>query len=181
MRRVPSCLLFTAFVSSFLLLTAAEASAGFRAGASAHRGGRLVQSHRQFVPHRALGHGRIARPHASHRRLHAGRGGFWSSAGFGYPASTLLVQAEGPAAPAPAIIGIPSLSDLPISTGIRSTPASQPTVYVLDDPRRSAWRGRMGATKPQAKVVSLGEHGPVEQAEADSGGPRIIHLRPRER
>ena len=88
----------------------------------------------------------------------------------GTPAPVIVEQS--PQAPPPVLPGIPSISDLPASTGIRSAPTGSPTFYVLDGERRSLRRGG-------AKVVTMGQAGAGAETETDvqGNGPRIIHLK----
>ncbi len=82
-----------------------------------------------------------------------------------YADATVVIDAGG-APPDPVVAVIPSLADLPVSTGIRSAPAASPAIYVVGSDKRSLRPGR-------AKIVSLDQD--HSQAEA-SGGPRIIRL-----
>jgi hypothetical protein len=72
------------------------------------------------------------------------------------------------AAPPGRVTGIPSIAELPASTGIGPGPAASPTIYVLNGSRRSLRRGS------GAKIVTMDEADPP--IGVSSGGPRIIHL-----
>jgi hypothetical protein len=63
--------------------------------------------------------------------------------------------------------GIPSVADLPVSTGIRSTPAAAPAVYVLS--AKGSARSGTGA-----KIVTMDRS--ESQDEGEGTSPRIIHL-----
>jgi hypothetical protein len=130
------------------------------------------------------GYGRFGYGHHGYERHFYGRHGYghhgYGRYGYGFfPRGSWLwpsLDAVGPTvivgesdvrpAPPPAV---PSLAELPVSTGIRSAPVAAPAIYVLESGKPSA---RFGA-----KIVSLND--------ADDGasgtGPRIIHLGPRGR
>ena len=63
--------------------------------------------------------------------------------------------------------GVPSIADLPASTGIRSAPAGSPTVYVLGPGKRSLRGGG-------PKIVTMDRNG--ADHDADGTGLRIIRL-----
>lgn len=69
----------------------------------------------------------------------------------------------------PALMGIPSIADLPVSSGIVSAPPAPPTIYVLNARARPLRRGPGGA-----KVISTDQGEP--ESMANGSEPRIIHL-----
>lgn len=81
-----------------------------------------------------------------------------------------------------------SFADLPASTGIRPTPASQPLFMriagrqvVADDGERILWHaGPAGATRQTAKVVEVRRRAGQRMAAVDAtlGAPKIIVIRP---
>ena len=83
-------------------------------------------------------------------------------------ATATIIQQMTPAAAQPAMPAVPSMTDLPVSLGVRSAPAASPTIYVLDGSQRSLRRGG-------SKVLSTDET--KAESDAGDGGPRIIQLR----
>jgi hypothetical protein len=190
MRRVPSRLLFAAFVLSLGSLTAEGAlaepgfrHAGFRHGGGVRHPGIGFRGHWLRPRHEATGHSHGVR-HAPAFRRHGRdfhRSGFRGHGFFPHRSSILPYWDRGDDLTLPflepedipphrILTGIPSVADLPVSTGIRSAPAAAPIVYVIGSGNRSL-RHRGGA-----KIVTK------EQGETETGnegadtGPRIIHL-----
>jgi hypothetical protein len=130
------------------------------------------------------GHGRLGYGHHGYGRHFYGRHGYghhgYGRYGYGFfprsswlwpsfdPGPTVIVG-EGDASPAPPP-AVPSLAEMPASTGIRSAPVAAPAIYVLESGKQTTRSGG-------AKIVSM--------ADADDGAsgtdPRIIHLGPRGR
>ena len=179
MRCAPSCLLFV--LALCIGLTDAEIAAA-RSGIR-HSTPSIPSIVRSARPHRsAFGH-RIGSRHYAVRRFHHHKPhwkgdhkhghGFFRHRTWAWPyveaadnQATVIVEHSPPPEPRPFLTGIPSVADLPVSTGIRSGPVGSPTLYVLDGNKRSLRRG--------AKVLSMGQA--ESEAESQSTGPRIIHL-----
>jgi hypothetical protein len=178
MQRAPSCLLFAGFLLSVDLVMpeGALAQAGIRHSTPAQ--------HARGTRPLAGGEHRIGSQHrAEDRRLHGWpqsrsfqryRSGFLPYQPWSWPYvetagdETPLILENGPApAPSRVLPGIPSVMDLPVSAGIRNSPAAAPTIYVLGSDKRSLRRGG------GAKVLTMD---PDDAGTEASSGPRIIHL-----
>jgi hypothetical protein len=209
MRRVPSCLVFTAFLSlAGITSETALAEPGFRHGGPAFHGTRHARTsfggrwagprqgypgnqsrwgygtpfprHSEPLPHP---HRRVHRFHQRHYGHHRGFHrfhGYGGYGGYGFSSHRLwsYLDSYGDVtlpvihidAPLPPVIpAVPSLADLPGSTGIRSTPAASPAVYVLGSGRASdrGSAGGRGATSLNADDA---------EREDRASGPRIIPL-----
>ena len=181
MRRAPSCLLFAILVLCFgpAVSEAAFAEAGVRHGMHARHGGWTgrpaitARGQRTNFRRLTLDRPRHVHPLRFHRKH---RHGFFPHRSWAWPyveatgeATPLILESGEPPAPQRVFTGIPSLADLPVSTGIRSEPPASPAIYVLNGNRRSHRRGSAGA-----KILSM------DSADVDSqsknSGPRIIHL-----
>jgi hypothetical protein len=140
-------------------------------GGYGHHGyGRLGYGHH--------GYGRIGYGHHGYGGRFYGRGGYGHD-GYGRRGYPLFLhstwvwppQAEPvvalASAPHPALAGIASVADLPVSLGIRSAPAASPAIYVVGSGTGSLRSGGV-------KVVSAERGG--SEGEAAGSGPRIIRL-----
>ena len=147
-----------------------------------HGYGRLGYGHHGYgrIGYGHHGYGRIGYGHHGYGGHFYGRGGYghdgYGRRGYGFfPHSTWVWPSDRyvepvvalASAPHPALAGIPSVADLPVSLGIRSTPAASPAIYVVGSGTGSLRSGGV-------EVVSA-ERGGSENKAAGSG-PRIIRL-----
>jgi hypothetical protein len=129
-------------------------------------------------------HGRYGYGHHGHGRHFYGRQGPWyyGYPGYGgrgfFPHSTWLwpssysngdvtLSTVEPEDAPPVPPGIPSVADLPVSTGIASAPAASPAIYVLSSGNRAVRSGG-------AKIVTMDRS--ESRDDGEGNGPRIIHL-----
>jgi hypothetical protein len=96
--------------------------------------------------------------------------------------SPVVVQVRQTVAPVtviPATFAIPSVADLPVSTGIREARPSAAAVYVLNDavqPRRESFE--MRERSPGPRIITLADREEGWSSDAPTPiGARIIHLR----
>lgn len=88
-------------------------------------------------------------------------------------------QTVAPVAALPAAFAVPSVAELPASTGIREARPAEPAVYVLNEARRreSSLSERGGRRSPGPRIITLSDEG-GDQVDAGPGpfGAKIIHL-----
>lgn len=185
MRRAPSCLLFAGILLSLGSVVPDRAAAEARARhstpipAPVHD---LTGPQSRDVTGRdhamVFGHRRGDRGFHSglhDRGLPFGRHGFFPYGPLSWPyvdtmgAEVPMIGEDGAIPPPPErLTGIPSVADLPASTGIVSGPGASPTIYVLNGTKHSLRRGG------GAKIVTMDEADP--QNGLSTGAARIIHL-----
>jgi hypothetical protein len=119
-----------------------------------------------------------------HRRFEDRDGfkhGFFPSSylvGQSYPSNVTIVEQGAPAAPV-TTGAIPSLADLPVTTGIRNDRPAEPAIYVINPTRRDTTGSirRGGERSGGAKILTVDpSDAPNVPADVSTGGPRIIHL-----
>jgi hypothetical protein len=87
-------------------------------------------------------------------------------------------QTVAPVAVLPAALAVPSVADLPATTGIREARAAEPAILVLNESQRSDTSlSRGGGRSPGPRIIALNDEGADWANEApESFGARIIHL-----